>query len=386
MSEPSAVADAATCTPVGTPLASPTCSPINDAATAPRLVSPPRIQIPRGPLILPALAAMVVASFVVSAGFGSASVAPADVADVLAAHLTGTTAPDATLDAIVWELRVPRGLLAIVVGSGLAVAGVAMQTLVRNPLADPHLLGVSAGASVGATAVITTGAFAGAGVWALSGGALVGALAAAVLVFAIASAQGGLTPLRLVLIGTVMASAFSALASFMVFRSPEPQAAQSVLFWMLGSFAGAAWDQLLLPSVIVVLCTGALMAASSWLDAVAAGPDTAASLGVPLTALRRGLFVVLALLVGGLVAVAGAIGFVGLVLPHVARLLVGARHRIVLPVAALGGAIFMLWVDVAARVVGGAAEIPLSVITGLIGAPVFLVLLGRRQYRFGSAA
>lgn len=341
---------------------------------------------PRTPtsVALAILAVVLAGSLVASAGLGSTTIAVGDVANALAAHLTGTAPPDATVDAIVWDLRVPRGLLAVIVGAGLAVAGAAMQTLVRNPLADPHLLGVSAGASVGATAVITTGAFAGAGLWALSAGALTGALAAAALVFAIATAQGGLTPLRLVLIGTVMASAFSAIASFLVFRSPEPQAAQAVLFWLLGSFAGAAWDQLLLPAVAVGAMTALLIAGSSWLDALAQGDDTAASLGVPVIAVRRGLFVVLAVIVGSVVAVAGAIGFVGLVLPHVARLIVGARHRAVLPVAALAGAVFMLWVDVAARLVAGAAEIPLSVITGLVGAPVFLLLLGRRQYRFGG--
>lgn len=344
------------------------------------------ISFPRGPVVIPVLAAAVALSLVAAAGFGSTQIPAGDVVDVLAAHLRGVAAPDPATDAIVWDLRMPRGLLAVIVGAGLAVAGAAMQTLVRNPLADPHLLGVSAGASVGATLVITTGAFAGAGLWALSTGALLGALGAAVLVFVVASAQGGLTPLRLVLIGTVMASAFSALASFLVFRSPEPQAAQAVLFWLLGSFAGATWDQLALPGVVVAAATFALIAGGRWLDALAAGPDTAASLGVPVAALRRGLFVVLALLVGSMVAVAGAIGFVGLVLPHVARLLVGARHRLVLPVAALAGAVFMLWVDVAARLVGGAAEIPLSVITGLVGAPVFLFLLGRRRYRFGGTA
>lgn len=384
MSDSSAVAPAATGSHGRTASAVPDHPPTAARPTAHAL--PERIGFPRGPVVIPVLAVVVAISFVVSAGFGSAPIPARDVIDVLAAHLRGVAAPDVTLDAIVWDLRIPRGLLAVVVGAGLAVAGVAMQTLVRNPLADPHLLGVSAGASVGATAVITTGAFAGAGVWALSGGALLGALGAAVLVFAVASAQGGLTPLRLVLIGTVMASAFSALSSFMVFRSPEPQAAQAVLFWLLGSFAGAAWDQLLLPAVVVAVCSGALLAASGWLDALASGPDTAASLGVPVAAVRRALFVVLALLVGSLVAVSGAIGFVGLVLPHVARLLVGARHLVVLPVAALGGAAFMLWVDVAARLAGGAAEIPLSVITGLIGAPVFLLLLGRRQYRFGGTA
>lgn len=329
------------------------------------------------------LGVILVFSAVFSTGFGAESLSPAVVLDVVYARLTGGTTALA-FDTIVWNLRVPRTLLAIVIGAGLAIAGAGIQTLVRNPLADPYLLGVSSGASVGATAVITTGAFTGAGIWALSAGALVGALAAALLVFAIAMAQGGLTPLRLVLIGTVLASAFSAIASYLVFRSPDPAAAQSVLFWLLGSLSAAEWDRLLLPTVTVAALGTLLLVGSGWLDALAAGPDTAAALGVPVRALRNALFVLLAALVGVLVAVAGGIGFVGLIMPHVARLLVGARHRAMLPVTALAGAVFLLWVDIAARILVRPTEIPLSVVTGLIGAPVFLLLLGRRRYRFGS--
>jgi iron complex transport system permease protein len=205
------------------------------------------------------------------------------------------------------------------------VAGVGIQTLVRNPLADPYLLGVSSGASVGATAVITAGILAAAGLWALSLGALIGALGVALLVFGVAIAQGGLTPLRLVLTGTVLSAAFSAIASFLVFRSADPQAAQAVLFWLLGSLSGAAWHQLPLILAVVTAISGLLLAGSGWLDALATSPDTAAALGVPVRAVRGGLFVLLTALVGVLVAVAGGIGFVGLVLPHISRLLVGAR-------------------------------------------------------------
>lgn len=339
----------------------------------------------RSGAVLGGLALLLAASAVASTGFGAESLPPGIVLDVLTGRLTGEMTALAT-DTIVWNLRVPRTLMAIIVGAGLAIAGAGIQTLVRNPLADPYLLGVSSGASVGATAVITAGAFAGAGIWAISAGALVGALGAALLVFAIAVAQGGLTPLRLVLIGTVLGSAFSAVASYLVFRSPDPAAAQSVLFWLLGSLSAAEWDRLLLPAVAVGVLGVLLLAGSGWLDALAAGPDTAAALGIPVRGLRTALFIVLAALVGVLVAVAGGIGFVGLVLPHVARMLVGARHRAMLPVAALAGAVFLLWVDVAARLLVRPTEIPLSVVTGLIGAPIFLLLLGRRRYRFGSQA
>ncbi|WP_020667833.1 FecCD family ABC transporter permease [Amycolatopsis nigrescens] len=338
----------------------------------------------RTPLAILLLVAVLLPSVVLSTAFGAESLPAGVVADALTHRLTGGGQADLAYDTIVWQLRVPRALLAVVVGAGLAIAGTGMQTLVRNPLADPYLLGVSSGASVGATAVITSGLFAGAGMWALSAGALTGALAASVLVFAIATAQGGLTPLRLVLTGTVLGSAFSAVASYLVFRSPDPAAAQSVLFWLLGSLAGAGWDQLALPSVTVLAVGAAMLAGSGWLDALATGQDTAAALGVPVRAVRTAVFVLLAVLVGVLVAVSGGIGFVGLVVPHVARLLVGARHRAMLPVTALCGGLFLLWVDVATRVLVRPTEVPLSVVSGLIGAPIFLVLLGRRRYRFGG--
>lgn len=337
------------------------------------------------------LVPLTLVTVVLSTGFGAEALPIRVVIDALGARLGGVPvdpainpAVDPAVDAIVWDIRLPRTLLALVVGAGLAVAGTGIQTLVRNPLADPYLLGVSSGASVGATAVITLGILTSAGLWALSLGALLGALGASVLVFGIAMLQGGLTPLRLVLTGTVLSAAFSSTASFMVFKSAEPQAAQSVLFWLLGSVSGTTWEQLWLPTLAVAVSLVLLVAASGWLDALAIGPDTAAALGVPVRALRIGVFVLVSILVGVLVAVAGGIGFVGLVLPHLARLLVGPRHRVALPVVALAGAVFLVWVDIAARIAVRPTEIPLSVVTGLIGAPVFLLLLGRRTYQFGG--
>ncbi|WP_235499482.1 FecCD family ABC transporter permease [Janibacter sp. Soil728] len=340
-------------------------------------------RLPTAPLVLTLLVATA-ASAVVSLALGSEPLAVSGVIDVLQARLTGGRGGDPSYDTIVWELRAPRVLMALVVGAGLSLAGACMQTLVRNPLADPYLLGVSSGAGVGATLVIVLGALSGFGIWALSLGALGGALLATALVFGISLAQGGITPLRLVLTGVVMSAAFSSVSSFLVFFSADPRATQSVLFWLLGSLSGAVWAQVL-PSVIAVsLAVAVLMALHSWLDALAAGPEVAASLGVPVAGLRITLFVLVSVLVGVLVAVSGGIGFVGLVVPHLARIVVGARHRCVLPVAAVGGALFMLWVDVAARVVVRPQEIPLSVVTGLIGAPIFLALLGRRHYTYSG--
>lgn len=338
----------------------------------------------RTSLWLPLLGGLLIVAMVVATGFGAEIVPVRSVIEVLAGRLSGNPA-NSGLDTIVWQLRVPRTVLAAIVGAGLALAGTAMQTLVRNPLADPYLLGVSSGAGVGAAAVITSGVFAGAGLWALSAGALAGALLAAAAVFIIAIAQGGLTPLRLVLTGTVLGSAFAAFSSYLVFRSSDPAAAQSVLFWLLGSLSGADWTRILLPATVVAVCAGALMLAANWLDALNLGPDAAASIGVPVRELRIALFILLAVLVGVLVAVSGGIGFVGLVVPHAARLLVGPRHRILLPTSALCGAIFLVAADAATRVLVRPTEIPVGVLTGLIGAPAFLLLMGRRRYRFGAA-
>ncbi|NKY52879.1 FecCD family ABC transporter permease [Nocardia vermiculata] len=336
-------------------------------------------------VVVPVAAGLLIAAMVLATACGAESLPVSVVLRVLRDHLGGGGGQPSGVDTIVWQLRVPRTLLAAVVGAGLALAGAAMQTLVRNPLADPYLLGVSSGAGVGAAAVITSGVFAGAGVWALSGGALLGALAAATAVFAISLAQGGLTPLRLVLTGTVLGSAFSALSSYLIFRSADAQAAQSVLFWLLGSLAGADWTRIAVPATVVAVAAVALSAVHGWLDALAVGADTAASVGVPVRALRYALFVGLAVLVGVLVAVSGGIGFVGLVVPHAARMLVGSSHRRLLPVAALCGALFLVVADAAARILVRPTEIPVGVLTGLIGAPVFLVLMGRRRYRFGAA-
>lgn len=339
---------------------------------------------PTLPLLIGLLLAIVL-SAVASVALGSEPLEVRGVLEVLRMRLFDAGTADPVYDTIVWDLRAPRVLMAVVVGAGLAMAGVCMQTLVRNPLADPYLLGVSAGAGVGATAVIVLGLLGGLGVWALSLGALGGALMATVLVFGVSMAQGGLTPLRLILTGVVMSAAFSSVSSFLVFFSADPKATQSVLFWLLGSLSGSVWSHTL-PSVIVVTLSAVLlMGLHSWLDALAAGADVAAGLGIPVKALRIALFVLVSVLVGVLVAVSGGIGFVGLIIPHLARILVGARHRAVLPVAALGGGLFLLWVDVAARVVVRPQEIPLSVVTGIVGAPIFLVLLGRRHYSYSGA-
>ncbi|MDS1116825.1 iron ABC transporter permease [Gordonia westfalica] len=341
-------------------------------------------RLPATPLAL-VLLALTLLSIVLSTAFGAEHIPITDVWHTITARMTGNTVPTAH-HVIIWDLRLPRSVLAAVVGAGLALAGALMQALVRNPLADPYLLGVSSGAAVGATAVLTLGALSGLGVWALSGGALLGALTATVTVYAVALAQGGLTALRLILSGVVLSSAFMALSSLLVFTTASTHSADSVMFWMLGSVSGATWAKVQVAGIVLAFTFVATMFVHSWIDAFATGTDAATALGVPVRAMRNGLFFAQALLVGVMVAVAGGIGFVGLIVPHVARLLVGAIHRSMVPVAVCGGALFLVWVDVISRVAAAPREMPLGIVTGLIGAPIFLFLMGRRQYVFGTGS
>ncbi len=332
------------------------------------------------------LTAVLGVSMVAAVALGATVIPPSDTVRHLTAALTGGTVPaeDSTTYQIVWQVRTPRVLLAAVVGAGLAVLGVAVQAMVRNALADPFILGVSSGASVGASAVVAFGLFGGLGLYALSTAAFLGALGASVLVYVAARGRGGLTPLRLVLTGVALAYGFQALMSVIVFFAPFGDAARSVLFWLLGSLGGATWGSLPIATVAVVGAVVCLLGRARALDVLSLGDETSAGLGVDAEALRRQLFGLTAVVTGALVAVSGAIGFVGLVLPHVLRILVGAGHRRVLTVAPLAGAVFLVWVDLASRTVFAPRELPLGVITALIGVPVFVVLLRRRAYLFGG--
>lgn len=325
---------------------------------------------------------LLLGSLVLGLMFGAANLPLADVWAVLDYKIGGPE-PNPTALKIVWGLRFPRTILAVVVGGGLSVAGAAMQTLVRNPLADPYLLGISSGASVGATAVITLGVGVVGGL-SLTGAAFVGALVSTLLVFGITQAQGGITPLRMILTGTVLAAMMSSISSLLVFLSGDPSAAQSAMFWLLGTLGRAKWDNIWITVIATVILTIAFMLLSAWMDALSNGADVAAGLGVPVAKLRIIIFILQAALVGVLVASAGGIGFVGLVVPHITRLMVGPAHHRLFPLSMMIGAIFMIWVDVFSRVVVAPKELPLSVMTGIVGAPIFLMLLGRRGYSFGA--
>lgn len=329
---------------------------------------------------LSGLAVVTALTAVVGTAAGAVSVHPLTVARILA-HETfgiGEISWEAQETAIVWAVRAPRVLLGLAVGAGLAVTGAALQAMVRNVLADPYLLGINSGASSGAAAAMLFGVGAGLGEHALSGSAFVGALAASALVFVVTRSTGSVTAVRLLLAGVAVGYALSAATSFLIFASGSAEGARSVLFWLLGSLGLAQWNAPLAVVVVVAVLTTALL--TLWgtrLDALALGDETARTLGVPPTAFRTQLLVVVALCVGVLVAAAGSIGFVGLVVPHLARRIVGASHRWVVPVSALLGATFLLGADLLARTVMQPQELPLGIVTALVGAPFLLVLVRR---------
>ncbi|MFO8099602.1 MAG: iron ABC transporter permease [Salinibacter sp.] len=291
---------------------------------------------------------------------------------------------DPVVSRIVWRLRLPRALLACVVGGGLSILGVAMQTLVRNPLAEPYILGISSGASAGAslfylgflppllskTLSMPLAAF-------------LGGLASITVVYLVAREGRHVSVARLLLAGVAMSALMASITSFITYSSPEPDKLRAVLFWLLGSLNGTRWELLPIPLVTTAFGLGTLLILARPLDAMLVGEEPAQSLGMPVEAIKRGLIVLAALVTGTLVAVSGTIGFVGLIVPHAVRLVVGVPHRRLVPLSFVVGAIFLCGTDLAARTILPAQEVPVGVLTALCGVPFFLFLLRRRAYRFG---
>ncbi len=339
-----------------------------------------RISGARFSLLIGVLGALVVSSVLLATSLGPVSVPVLACWRIVIHHVlpgaVGVPA-DSVQDQIIWDFRLPRALLGVVVGAGLALVGCALQAAVRNPLADPYLLGVSAGAALGAVVVIVLGSAAVGGL-SLSMAAFCGALLAMGLVYALARRGGRVTPLRLVLSGVALAYLFQAVYSFLLIKT-TPEAAQAAQFWLLGSLGSARWPDLGIPAVAVLGGSAFLLAQARPLNSLLAGEETAVSLGLNVNRFRVQLLVVTSLLVGVMVAVSGAIAFVGLIIPHLCRLVVGSDHRRLLPTAALTGAAFLVLVDLAARTLDQPSELPLTIVTAVFGVPCFVWLLRRRD-------
>lgn len=330
------------------------------------------------PLLLGTAAlGLLVVAIVLGAAIGETRLAPGVVYQVLANQLAGAQYPVDPIDqGIVWNYRLARALVAASCGAGLAISGVILQSLLRNALAEPYLLGISAGASTGAVLVSVAGL--GAGAISMTTGAFLGAVCAFALVALLAHAagSGGLrNGAQIVLAGIAGSQLFNALTSLIITKSGSAEQARGIMFWMLGSLSGVRWGDAGLTAGIALAGIAACLWHARALDAFTFGSESAAALGVAVRRVQLALLLVAALITAVMVSIVGAIGFVGLVIPHAARFLVGVQHRRLIPASALIGAVFLIAADVISRTLIPGQVLPIGVITALVGAPAFAAIL-----------
>jgi iron complex transport system permease protein len=342
--------------------------------------------------IIIALLAAAILFIVVSVSIGQVSIPFNQSCQILIYKLTGLQIGDVSelssgvfVD-VIWQIRLPRVLLAMIAGIGLTLCGTVMQASVQNPLADPYILGISSGASLGATFSIMIG-FGTAGIlgdmriafWAFMGG-----LAAAALVLGLASIGGKMSSVKLVLVGTVINALCNAFSSFIIYFAKNAEGIRSVTFWTMGSLASAQWEKLSLIAMIVMLAVVFFLFQSRVMNTMLMGEETAVTLGVNLNFYRRLYMIISAVVTGVIVSTCGIIGFVGLIVPHIVRSIVGSDHKRLLPASILFGAIFLIWTDVFARTIIPNGELPIGIVTSLLGAPAFMYMLVRKEYGFGG--
>lgn len=294
------------------------------------------------------------------------------------------TAGQGPVHDIIWLLRLPRLVLAALVGMGLSVCGVIMQAVVKNPLADPYILGISSGASLGATAAILLGIGVALGENFVGIAAFIGAFAMSLGVLFISNLGGRSNSIKLLLAGMALSAVCGAFSSFIVYFANNKEGMQTIAYWMMGSFAGAKWETLAVIGPIVVLAVMFFWTQSRMLNLMLLGDESALTLGTDLHIYRQIYLLVSSLIVGFVVYAAGMVGFVGLVVPHVIRMLVGTDHKKLIPVSALTGAVFLVIADGLCRVIIPRTELPIGILISLIGAPCFVYLMIKKTYGFGG--
>lgn len=287
---------------------------------------------------------------------------------------------------IIWNIRLPRVLTAMLIGAGLAMCGTVMQASVKNPLADPYILGVSSGASLGATFAILIG-FGASGLLSqisVAFGAFAGAVGASLAVLTLAELSGKSTSTKLVLSGMVVNALCNAFSNFIIFFANDSEGIKSVTFWTMGSLASAKWEKLPILSAVILTASLFALSQSRILNTMLMGDEAAVTLGINLTVYRRIYMILSSLITGVMVSYCGMIGFVGLIIPHIVRGFLGSDHRRLTLVSILAGSLFLIWADVIARIILPKTEIPIGIITAMAGAPVFIYMLVKRGYRFGK--
>ena len=339
-------------------------------------------------LVMLLLAVLLVLAFLWALSIGTVKLSFMQIYEGIVNQFTSgmaiETAGQGPVHDIIWLLRLPRLVLAALVGMGLSVCGVIMQAVVKNPLADPYILGISSGASLGATAAILLGIGVALGENFVGIAAFIGAFAMSLGVLFISNLGGRSNSIKLLLGGMALSAVCGAFSSFIVYFANNKEGMQSIAYWMMGSFAGAKWETLAVIGPIVVLAVMFFWTQSRMLNLMLLGDESALTLGTDLHIYRQIYLLVSSLIVGFVVYSAGMIGFVGLVVPHVIRMLVGTDHKKLIPVAALTGAIFLVVADGLCRIIIPRTELPIGILISIIGAPCFVYLMIKKTYGFGG--
>ena len=339
-------------------------------------------------LVMLLLAVLLVLAFLWALSIGTVKLSFVQIYEGIVNQFTSRvaieTAGQGPVHDIIWLLRLPRLVLAALVGMGLSVCGVIMQAVVKNPLADPYILGISSGASLGATAAILLGIGVALGENFVGIAAFIGAFAMSLGVLFISNLGGRSNSIKLLLGGMALSAVCGAFSSFIVYFANNKEGMQSIAYWMMGSFAGAKWENLMIIAPIVILAVLFLWTQSRMLNLMLLGDESALTLGTDLHIYRQIYLLVSSLIVGFVVYSAGMIGFVGLVVPHVIRMLVGTDHKRLIPVAALTGAIFLVVADGLCRIIIPRTELPIGILISIIGAPCFVYLMIKKTYGFGG--
>lgn len=285
---------------------------------------------------------------------------------------------------VVWLIRMPRIVLAIAVGAGLSVVGIVMQAIVKNPLADPYILGVSSGASLGATLAVVLGIGSVFGSNSLGVMGFIGAFGVSILVLMISNIGGRSNSIKLLLSGMALSSVCSSFSSFLVYISDDSQKLKTITFWLMGSLAGAKWNEIVIILPVIILGTIFFITQYRTLNLMLLGDEVSITLGTDLHKFRIIYLLITSLMIGLLVYVSGMIGFVGLIIPHVVRIIFGTDHKKIIPIAALVGSIILIWADVISRILIKGTEIPIGIVISIIGAPLFVWLMIKKNYGFGG--
>ena len=339
-------------------------------------------------LVMLLLAVLLVLAFLWALSIGTVKLSFVQIYEGIVNQFTSgmaiATAGQGPVHDIIWLLRLPRLVLAALVGMGLSVCGVIMQAVVKNPLADPYILGISSGASLGATAAILLGIGVALGENFVGIAAFIGAFAMSLGVLFISNLGGRSNSVKLLLAGMALSAVCGAFSSFIVYFANNKEGMQTIAYWMMGSFAGAKWETLAVIGPIVVLAVMFFWTQSRMLNLMLLGDESALTLGTDLHIYRQIYLLVSSLIVGFVVYAAGMVGFVGLVVPHVIRMLVGTDHKKLIPVSALTGAVFLVIADGLCRVIIPRTELPIGILISLIGAPCFVYLMIKKTYGFGG--